>query len=146
MFNRGQVTVFIIVGILILFITAGIFFVVRSTTTEQLTAVQGETPLASDFGSLQSFVNRCLQQTATDGVRYIGFRGGYYTVHPPFNDLLFFQLPYYFDLGQQQFPSKTVIAQQMESYVEENLDTCLRNFTLFTKEGFSFNQGEKDVG
>ena len=77
--SQGQVTVFIIVGILILLVFAGIFYFFRSSITEKLTA-EGEPVLAevpSEFQPVQSYTDNCISQISKRGVKILGQQGGY---------------------------------------------------------------------
>ena len=76
---RGQVTVFIIVGILVLFTFAGILFVSKVVTKEPLfTAgdpVISEVP--STFRPIQRYTENCLAQVGKQGLVILGQQGGY---------------------------------------------------------------------
>ncbi len=77
--KRGQVTIFIIVGIVILFIFAGILYFNKSVVQERLT-VEGDPVLAQvplEFASLNSYTENCLNQVGRRGLRILGEQGGY---------------------------------------------------------------------
>src|SRR3989344_3975401 len=71
--KRGQVTVFIIVGILILAV-AGSYFYLRNEVFEADTPVTEATTL----DSVQLYVEGCLDKVANEGLKLIGQQGGYY--------------------------------------------------------------------
>jgi len=142
MSKRGQVTVFIIIGIIVLFVFAGLLFVVKSVTKEKTEAEQQAMAGVYDFNSINMFINHCLERTSNEAMRYVGFRGGYYHVPEPAEDKIFVKIPYYFDLGQKRFPTKEVIAHQIELYVEDEMRSCLNDFTVFKNQGFSFDEAE----
>ncbi|MBT5924114.1 hypothetical protein HOH30_00130, partial [Candidatus Woesearchaeota archaeon] len=77
--EKGQITVFIIIGIVILFVTATILFVTQSVTTEKFTTegeyVREDVPL--EFNPIQTYTENCLLQVATRGLRILGEQGGY---------------------------------------------------------------------
>lgn len=77
--KRGQVTVFIIVGIVILFAFAGILYFNKSVVQERITA-EGDPILAQalqEFVPLQSYTENCLNQIGRRGLRILGEQGGY---------------------------------------------------------------------
>lgn len=77
--KQGQITVFIIVGILILFIFSGALYLTKRVTKEELT-VEGEPVIAAvpqEFQPLQAFTEECLTQTARRGLLVLGQQGGY---------------------------------------------------------------------
>ena len=142
MLKRGQVTVFIIIGIVILFLFAGLLFVVKSVTKEKAEAEQEAMVEAYEFNSIQMFIDHCLQRTSNEGMRFVSFRGGYYQVPEPAEDQIFVKIPYYFDVGQKRFPTKEDISRQVELYVEDKMKSCLNDFIVFKNQGFSFVEEE----
>ncbi len=77
--RKGQVTVFIIIGILILFTFAAILYVTKTTTEEKITA-EGEPVIAEvpqEFKPIQTYTENCLSQVAKRGLVILGQQGGY---------------------------------------------------------------------
>ena len=77
--KRGQVTIFIIVGIVLLFAFAGILYFNKSVVQERLTT-EGDPVLAQvpqEFVPLQSYTENCLNQIGRRGLRILGEQGGY---------------------------------------------------------------------
>src|SRR3989338_777231 len=77
--KKGQVTIFIILGIIIL-IGAGLFYVIRSESikedldTEVLKAVE---QIPVEFRPVAAFIEGCLEDTAKEGLKKLGERGGF---------------------------------------------------------------------
>lgn len=145
MLKRGQVTVFIIVGILILFLAAGTLFVIKTYNKEKAQVEQEKLVKVSDFDSVKLFIEECLKKVSKQGIVHIGFHGGYYQVPEPADEQIFMRIPYYFDLGQKRFPTKEIISSQFSLYVKDNLQTCLNDFTAFKNQGFEFFEKEIEV-
>lgn len=77
--KKGQVTIFIIVGILMLFAFAAILYFTRSTPTGQLLA-QEEPFIASvptKFEPIQTYTENCLELVGKKGLLILGQQGGY---------------------------------------------------------------------
>ena len=100
-----------------LFLTAGLLFVVKSVTKEKVEAEQQTMAEAYDFNSINMFIDHCLKRTSNEAVKYVSFRGGYYQVPEPAEDQIFVKIPYYFDVGQKLFPTKEIIAHQIGLYI-----------------------------
>lgn len=62
--KRGQVTIFIIIGIIILFVIGLVLFLVYPASKEKV--------IPEDFNEVQGYVDSCLEQTLRDGVVYLG--------------------------------------------------------------------------
>jgi len=77
--KRGQITIFIIIGIILLFSFAGVMYFTQSITKDSLTAeatpVREEVPQA--FKQIQSYTENCLHQVAKRGLLILGEQGGY---------------------------------------------------------------------
>ncbi len=77
--RKGQVTIFIIIGLLLLFTFAAILYLTRSTAEEKLTAegepVVREAP--TEFKPIQIYTENCLRQIGKRGLLILGEQGGY---------------------------------------------------------------------
>ena len=153
MLKRGQVTVFIILGIIILATVIGYFILREEVVTEELT----QNGLIQS-GNVKLFVESCLEQVGTRGLDLIGSQGGYYnlfnqdlffTTLEPISDLYFnsvddkletvqdnfFTIPYYFYQGEDFTIDENTINNELTKYIEDNLDNCLNEFTVFKQQG-----------
>jgi hypothetical protein len=148
--KRAQITIFIIIVILLVF-GIGIIFVVKNslkTVTETL-------PVGTD--NVGDFVTNCLKITSENGLILIGRQGGYYTVPSPsifysgndsgpekyFTELGSITVPYYlYSNSMDNMPTIQTIESQLSFYVEENLDDCLNNLSVFKQKGFEVQAGE----
>ncbi|MEK6899589.1 MAG: hypothetical protein AABX05_00545, partial [Nanoarchaeota archaeon] len=77
--RHGQVTIFIIIGILILFVFSGALYLMKKVNQEEVTD-EGMPIIASvpqEFQPIQSFTENCLSQTARRGLDVLGQQGGY---------------------------------------------------------------------
>ncbi len=77
--KRGQITVFIIIGTLILFAFAGFLYLTKTVTTERVTTA-GEPVIESvpqAFQPIRSYTENCLTQVAERGLLILGQQGGY---------------------------------------------------------------------
>ena len=77
--RRGQITIFVIIG-LILIIGIALYFYLMNRTTEQVVNIPR---LTGDFGEVQSFTEGCIEQVAKEGIAELGLHGGYID---PLND------------------------------------------------------------
>jgi hypothetical protein len=143
--KTGQVTVFIIVGIIILAATAGIYFISSYTILEQ---AEDETMYPLETASIQMFVEGCLESVGEEGIFYISESGGFYNsddINPFINYSSVF-IPFYFDRGDLFVPTLENIESELNLYVVDNIDSCLSNFSYFETEGWNItNLGDIEV-
>lgn len=84
--KRGQITIFIIVGIILLFSTALIIYI-RSRAVEEIPAAEIPEAIAevpTELQPVNNYVLGCLRQTATNALVAIGAHGGYLGVTPEY--------------------------------------------------------------
>ena|SRR3989344_4915679 len=134
--KRGQITVFIIIGIAILVVVGALFYFrgrgAAPSISEEVTI---------DTSSLNAFVSSCAKQTAQDAVVYTGLRGG---VEPALDDnfaYIDYPVHYYFVEGEDKRPSEELIKASLNYYMENNLHKCTTDFDAFKKQGFNIEEG-----
>ncbi len=130
MSKRGQVTVFIIVGILVLFAFAGVFFLVSSTQKTGIATV--EDPFKAE---VTSFVESCLKEVAPPGIYLLAIQGG--TINPDPSKTLITEsawINYAYKDGKNQL-SLDDMEVQLNGYIDESLNSCLDDFIVFQKQG-----------
>ena len=77
--KRGQITVFIIIGVIVLFSTATILYI-RGQITEQKISTEKEPVIREVPGQLKvvsQFVEACIKEKAIEGLAGLGEHGGY---------------------------------------------------------------------
>jgi len=169
--KKGQVTVFIIIGVLLLVVFATILILTQTNITEDLTSegipVIAQVP--TQFEPIQTFTENCVQQVGKRGLILLGQQGGYiypelvgtFTAADPTNadglTLSPLQIPYWYynknhnddssigisSLQPELSKGEMSVEAQLQRYVEENVDNCLQGYSGFVKEGFVITQGDK---
>ena len=138
MFNKkSQVTVFIIIGIVMLISTALFIYFKLSVKP----AVQIIVP--PELMPVQSYVESCIKGIAEDGITTLGINGGYITfpdeiesnprsyLASPVEQL---KNPYWWYDGTSAMPTEDFIKAQISDYVSKELKNCLKNFTDFSND------------
>ena len=151
--KRGQITAFIIIGILLLFVIGTIFYI--KFWQEQKAISAGEFEYSKE--PVTAYVQACVKDIAEEGIQLIGLQGGYTEVNydaemaelAPFNsDVLALSngkllLPYWYhqrgnDLDKvtipklyRSYPNDYSIQDQLERYVKERLAPCITDFSSF---------------
>lgn len=139
--KRGQTTIFIIVGLVIVIIIA-LFFFIRGN----IGAVGEQVPFATKTNEIQEFTQNCIDQTVKSGLKTISARAGYYTF--PENTfeqggnkyvyVYYGENKYY--LGEQD------VIENIKSYVKDNLDECIGNYKSLGGLGYSVSKnGDTEV-
>jgi len=143
MVKKGQLTLFIIIGILIVAAVGIGFYLSSISTVDELDDEVLET--AIETIPVQSFVDTCLEKTLIDGVLHIGLQGGYYIIPNDFIFNLGFMVPIFHDNVNGDFmPSIGNIEEEISYYVIDNIDICLNGFEVFTKMGTTITEGGRE--
>ncbi len=132
MTKRGQTTVFLIIGLIIL-----ISFILLSTAKKEDTSKLevGIEAVKIDDANIRSFAQFCVDTMAKNAVFYLGFVGGNLknSVFPQFFHYdSFYKIPYYYYEG-----SSLVLTEDgfknlvLAKYMNENLRKCTNNFKAF---------------
>jgi len=132
--KRGQITIFILLGVVIL---AAVGFILY-TKSETIRITDEFTDIPLEIQPIKSFVDSCIKQTLERGIYFISLQGGYYDVPEPKTEGLIIQIPYYFYLGQNKFPQKENIERELSDYIEDNILACINDFETFKQLGYEF--------
>ena len=135
--KKGQVTIFIIVG-LVLLISVALILVLRS----EVVSFGAEATFSTDKGKVENFVTACIQGVGEEALYIAGLQGGYIEVperfsedinwHLPLSDFMDVPLWAYGNLEDR--PSIDVIKNEIDSYIEENVRDCLFESDAFSVE------------
>ncbi len=142
--KRGQVTVIIVVGLLIL---GAVFLVLhfKSSSLQERadTAAQAATTtFSSDM--VNNFVVLCLQKTGEEVLFRNGRSGGYFILPAAATKNLQENVPFYAvpgQAGQVMIPPDEVLAREIGRGVDALLPICFTNFSAFREQGFAVDVG-----
>jgi len=112
--KRGQVTGFIIIGVIILLTLFVLFYYPGEDDVERISK------LPSDIRPVQGYIDDCVKDAADDGITFISLQGGYYELPELSIDMTFIEVPYYFYLGDADIPLKSVVEEELSKYIEVN--------------------------
>jgi hypothetical protein len=131
--NKGQVTIFIIIGIVIL-IVAGLAIVLL---TEERSINEEVIPL--EKVGVENYISICVAQLGEDALFYAGQQGGYVEVPNYISNDGSLHLkvaphvvvPYWAYGINRDIPSLVTIQNDVDRYIEENLRECVYNLQPF---------------
>ncbi|MBN2458274.1 hypothetical protein JXB31_04050 [Candidatus Woesearchaeota archaeon] len=133
MAKRGQLTIFIIVGLLIVIIV-GLFFMMKTRLGENVLGPP------SEIKEIVLYTETCVSQLASEGVFQLSMQGGYINMPDyilsdkrSYVDNGFF-VPLWLYKSDERMPTVHDMEMQLASYVDENLLGCLSFYLPFAKE------------
>ena len=142
--KRGKVSIFLILGILILLIIASIGAILHFTSLNKIEEEQQSTgSILYLRDQIQTYVETCLNTAAQEGLLFIGQHGGYY--EPPKNIDYQTLLPIYYYQGKLEYPNQEVILDELRIYIINELPFCLQNFYPFTTKGVKISSDQISI-
>jgi pimeloyl-ACP methyl ester carboxylesterase len=131
--KRGQISLFVIVGLIIVLSVLLIGYMSSSVVKKRLEAeVETTAGLSVETLPVKNYVESCLKKVAYEGLIRAGLKGGYINVPDIIEaeDTSY----WYFD-GVDIHPSLEEIRQRLEDYININLQGCT-DFSVFEEQGY----------
>lgn len=133
--KKGQITIFLILGILLV---GGVGFFLFGNSKKQLDNTnQAENRLSEGSSSnpVENYVRQCMEKTAKDALISAGLDGG---VENASEYLLFFggKTPYYYGTQNSSTPTLDDVQDFLSDYMNSNLKLCV-NFSLFPDQNIT---------
>ncbi len=123
---KAQVTLFIMLGMVLLVLSAIVFYIVDLTS--QKVFVHPIEP-----SSAEQLVEQCLGLLADDALLVIGKHGGYAELGVNYFEPL--KTSYLYDAGVNNAPDSATVEQQLSEYIDAHIMNCLGNFELLRDKG-----------
>jgi len=143
--KRGQVTIFLIFGFVIL--TAFLFlFYLNNQVKDIREKVETQMTLSDLTIPIKSYVDLCLRSTGEDALYLIGIQGGYFGMPSYKVDSkgVFYEAFHtvYLHNKKNVMPDIATIENEISEYVNENLDFCIKDFEDFKSQGYEIESSE----
>jgi len=138
--KRGQITIFIIIGLVIIISFGLLFYLKFDVETKEMEKI----PDYQIAEPIRFYVDSCVRDIVDNGIFYTNFQGGYYDVP---NSLYYFfaEIPFYFYIGNEDLPDKATFESEFSKYVKNELPICINNFESFKEMGYKFEIDEMTV-
>jgi len=124
--NKGQITIFIVIGLVFLIVFAAVFFIYNLVTERGEEEIAPIIEATQDVQIVKNFVESCLKDTATDGIYLAGLQGGF--VKDPQNELRLLTENNLIGIGVQK---NEIIEKQIALYVNDTIGLCFNDFIDF---------------
>ncbi len=160
--KRGQVTIFIVLGIVILVVFGLLFFlkgkVVESSFEDEMNALA----VPAQLEPVKEYLDVCLRDVTRDGIRLMGEQGGYIEIPEdndfsyggelsnslklgPSGEVAFWYYETSNGIDVERIPTLDEMENQLEEYINEHFKDCFYFLSSFEKEGFEFEYPESAV-
>lgn len=130
--KRGQVVLFVILGLVLVVLIWSIFYVYQARAISR----SSENRKITDVKSVSNFVNVCLQQKGVEALVGVAGKGGYFILPPYSTEQLPDNLPYFLYQGSIFVPTIEKIQENVGWAVEKRLGDC---FDFISFEGIDIS-------
>jgi hypothetical protein len=113
--GRGQIAIFVIIGLIIILASIIIGFYFIPTTT-----------VVRESRTLEGHVRECLEDTAVSGLEILGKQGSIYPkayIASPTE-----KVSYYYFKGKSFLPDRKDMEKELQDYISQNIDTCIFDY------------------
>ncbi len=184
--KRGQITIFIIIGIVLL-LTVALFLFISNISVKRLPTKVAVEEIPTELDPVRAYVQDCLKETLIDGFKLLGIQGGYinpekYGImtnieNPTDSNAVSFLpgdpnsplIPYWVHFSSRNTCIKDCqcdseqpplckqgrkdcfstgpnsIEEQLENYIIDSLDNCIRDFAPLIQQGFEITEKSEPV-
>lgn len=132
--KKAQITIFIIIGIVLLFGSAAFFYIQKSINGEKLgvtTSLTTEKPTyikGSEESQIKTYVETCMKNVAVPGIYELARNGGfiYYFNHTLITE--YEDIAYHYEYGNDVSPSIEFMQNELNKFIENSIPFCINNF------------------
>ena len=146
--KKGQVTLFIIIGVILL-LTAGL--VIYLTTQKVIKPVEEKIIMPEGTQPIYEYISECVYQTAKEGIIKMGLQGGYLDLpaaitntpasYVAIDSMGFAKTPYWLYNKQDRTPTKEFLQMEINSQLRQKLMDCI-DFSSFSPQYTVLQKGE----
>jgi len=124
--KRGQTTLFIILGIVIVAVLVSVF-VFREDISKSVAERKEQTIVSQEPGisELQEAVDRCVEKTVKDAVYHVALQGGYFVIPDGYETMSGITVAYAYKNGRAMLPSLDKMGDEMALYTAIFMDSCM---------------------
>ncbi len=132
--KQGQVTIFIILGLVLLMVVALVIL-----TKEEVIKIKPEELIPTEKGKIENFIAACIKNVGEEALFQMGLQGGFIKTPPEISTdasrhlriSSFLVVPYWTYGEITEIPAKEELQQRMNVYIQENLRSCLFDMRAF---------------
>jgi hypothetical protein len=140
---KGQITVFIILGLVIMAVFGIVIYTTDMFVTQTNESYVNSLSAMQGTDSVQSYIESCLDQSTREAIQITLKNGGYYSsisslnleYYSDENELL--ELPFYYYQGNSQIPSVESFETQVAIGTTELFEKCIDDFSAFKELGYT---------
>jgi hypothetical protein len=120
--RKGQITAFIIAGILVL-VVLGLVLFFWNRPEPELQSKEAE--------AVSNFIRLCAEGNARSGIAIMAMQGGRIWLAPPYHEDNLTATSFGLYYGTNTLPSRSEMEKELARYIDASIASCLDNFSAF---------------
>jgi len=136
--KKGQIVIFILIGIVILIAIGFILFIQESASEDTRKEEIAEIPF--QIQPVETYVKSCIESSGPLGLYLIGIQGGFIEPFPISLLTHYSSIAYGYYEGVKTLVSLQAIGSEFSKYIETELPSCINNFEAL--KGYDITGGE----
>jgi hypothetical protein len=136
--KRGQITLFIIIGLILL---VSISIVIYLTTQKITKPIEAAVIVPEDIQPVYDYIDSCAKNIAHEGLGLLGLQGGFIqlpgiiertpTAYIPIDSANYFKVPLWYYEGEDRTPSLGYMEREISRHLNSNMKDCTGDFEPF---------------
>ncbi|MBS3123409.1 hypothetical protein J4437_02105 [Candidatus Woesearchaeota archaeon] len=144
MFKRGQITIFLVVGILILFITAGGYFLKNKLSVSNFEQESKMVePLTFKTASLKIYADSCLKEAVLSSIQIVAAQGGYAYFYGETILRENIEIAYHLKNEKVIYPGNYFLENELSLLIKDAFGLCLNKISI--SPGTEIKTGEMKI-
>jgi len=137
--KKGQVTIFVIIGLIIIMLSAITYYVLKDVNSRE-SSTDFSKVTSFNTKNIENYYNSCVEQVAQNGLITIGIQGGYTKIPLVIQKE---NTAYWYYEGINIQPSLEQINERLNTYITKNIGVCFDD--IFEKDGYNITIKEEPI-
>ena len=140
MFKKGQISLFILMGVILI---VAIGFLLYVNNSDEGNEVKKTANIPSDLQPVKNYVESCIKSVGEEALELIGAQSGYYDI-PKQLKVDNSNVGYYIKNNLYSMPSIPIIENELSKYIDKQLFFCFKNFVPLKEIGYDIDYSKSN--
>jgi len=139
--KKGQITVFMVIGIVLLIAVFLYFSISGMIEKNKLQAEIEGAGLPTDIRPIKNYIEKCIYEIGVPGIYLLGSQGGY--INPPYGETFetdYANMAYGYFNGEERLPTIPDMEEQISGYMADHIMPCVAGVDLFGEMGYEIER------